>query len=152
MPSCSINWQLGTLIIGPTPGQSRRHKSRGPGMKIGAKPLGLPGGMFALGIDWCIISILFSTNADQCKNTTKGLEYRGITAKTRTGITCQDWEENFPHNHTFHESNYPNSGLVLNYCRNPDKDPGGPWCFTISESTVWDYCNTKMCDAGMYDG
>ena len=44
MPSCGINWQLGTLIISPTPGQFRWYKSPGPGLKIGAKPRGLPGG------------------------------------------------------------------------------------------------------------
>ena len=39
--------KLGTLIIGPTPGQFRWYKSSGPGLKIGAKPRG----MFALGTD-----------------------------------------------------------------------------------------------------
>ena len=34
-----------------TPGQFRWYKSPGPGLKIGAKPRGLPGEMFALGID-----------------------------------------------------------------------------------------------------
>ena len=46
VPSCGINWQLGTLIIGPIPGQPkgqfRWYKSLGPGLKIGAKPRGLP--------------------------------------------------------------------------------------------------------------
>ena len=46
VPSCGVIWQLGTLIIGPTPGQLRWYKSPGPGLKIGAKPLGLPGGIF----------------------------------------------------------------------------------------------------------
>lgn len=36
--------------------------------------------------------------------------------------------------------------LERNFCRNPDKDKHGPWCFTNSSSTPWDYCNIKPCE------
>lgn len=31
-----------------------------------------------------------------------------------------------------------------NYCWNPDKDPGGPWCYL--ESKGWGHCDVPMCD------
>ena len=31
-------------------------------------------------------------------------------------------------------------------CRNPDRKPGGPWCFVDgSDSNEWEYCNIDMC-------
>lgn len=37
-------------------------------------------------------------------------------------------------------------GLEGNYCRNPDKDKHGPWCYTNSSAIPWDYCNIKPCE------
>lgn len=33
----------------------------------------------------------------------------------------------------------------MNYCRNPDSDPKGPWCYTTDPSVRWEYCNLKRC-------
>ena len=34
-----------------------------------------------------------------------------------------------------------------NYCRNPDGDPLGPWCYIISKSKSFDYCRQiPLCD------
>ena len=47
-------------------------------------------------------------------------DYRGTIAVTETGRTCQRWDSQSPHRHTRTSANYPDSGLVENYCRNPD--------------------------------
>ena len=37
------------------------------------------------------------------------------------------------------------ASLEGNYCRNPDKDKHGPWCFTNNSAIRWDYCNVSPC-------
>lgn len=38
-------------------------------------------------------------------------------------------------------------GLEKNYCRNPDRDKHGPWCYTNPNTRlVWDYCKLKRCE------
>ena len=36
------------------------------------------------------------------------------------------------------------SHLPENYCRNPDNEPEGPWCYTIDPTERWEYC-LPMC-------
>ncbi|GAA6077467.1 hepatocyte growth factor [Tachysurus ichikawai] len=36
--------------------------------------------------------------------------------------------------------------LEGNFCRNPDKDKHGPWCYTNSSLIPWDYCTVKRCE------
>ena len=46
----------------------------------------------------------------------------------------------------------PNSGLGdHNYCRNPDEDSGGVWCYKTdpNDSEDWEYCALTNC-AGTY--
>ena len=68
---------------------------------------------------------------------------------TKSGYTCQRWDMQKPHKH---ESNTPEtkprSGLDRNYCRNPDQEPMGPWCYTTTPGKRWDYCNVKLCKSG----
>lgn len=37
------------------------------------------------------------------------------------------------------------AGLEGNYCRNPDGDKHGPWCYTNNSAISWDYCSIKPC-------
>lgn len=37
-------------------------------------------------------------------------------------------------------------GLEGSYCRNPDKDKHGPWCYTNNSAVPWDYCHIKPCE------
>ena len=50
----------------------------------------------------------------------KQADYRGTISVTETGKTCQRWDTKSPHRHSRTVSNYPDSGLEENYCRNPD--------------------------------
>jgi len=77
---------------------------------------------------------------DQCnKNGNLNGDYRGIQSTTRSGFTCRNWgEDNLPE--TFAAS--ANNGLGdHNYCRNPNNDEGGAWCYTGNAETPKDYCS-----------
>uniref|UniRef100_A0A663MT17 Plasminogen n=1 Tax=Athene cunicularia TaxID=194338 RepID=A0A663MT17_ATHCN len=81
----------------------------------------------------------------QCKRGI-GKDYRGMEAKTRRGIPCQKWSEKTPHNPNYTPEKHPNAGLDENYCRNPDGDESGPWCYTTDPATRFDYCNIPECE------
>ena len=68
--------------------------------------------------------------------------YRGCQAKTKSGKTCQKWTEQAPHGHSRTPEKYPNLGLGdHNYCRNPDHEPNGIWCYTSEKRSRWEYCS-----------
>ena len=41
----------------------------------------------------------------------KGLGYRGKQTKTKSGLTCQRWDAQKPHRHSYTSSKYPDGGL-----------------------------------------
>ncbi|KAG2468018.1 PLMN protein, partial [Polypterus senegalus] len=77
-----------------------------------------------------------------------GVDYRGRVSITASGVTCQAWASNTPHVHSsFNPSTHPDKGLDANYCRNPDGDVNGPWCYTTDPARKWDYCQIPQCDS-----
>lgn len=36
--------------------------------------------------------------------------------------------------------------LAKNYCRNPTKDPRGPWCYTLEPMVIDDECDIPLCN------
>uniref|UniRef100_A0A3B3RGG3 Prothrombin n=1 Tax=Paramormyrops kingsleyae TaxID=1676925 RepID=A0A3B3RGG3_9TELE len=74
-----------------------------------------------------------------------GVNYRGNSAVTVSGKTCQYWKSNFPHKIT--EFNVSlDASLTQNHCRNPDKSPEGPWCFTRDPTVRKEKCHVPKCD------
>uniref|UniRef100_A0A8K9WW68 Macrophage stimulating 1 n=1 Tax=Oncorhynchus mykiss TaxID=8022 RepID=A0A8K9WW68_ONCMY len=69
-----------------------------------------------------------------------GKNYRGVVRKTRKGVTCQ----NTP-SLSILTLAQP-GGVLENYCRNPDGDQHGPWCYTTDPKTEFDYCAIKQCE------
>ena len=71
-------------------------------------------------------------NNDNCydwQNDPTGRNYRGSQSKSKadgTEFTCQPWNSNYPH-----KNKYARYGFTPehNYCRNPNRDPNGPWCY-----------------------
>ena len=77
--------------------------------------------------------------------------WRGPTSRydldksvTKSGKTCQKWSSETPHKpkHTPKDV----EDLDHNYCRNPDLDLSGPWCYTTDPDTRWEYCDIKICN------
>lgn len=76
-----------------------------------------------------------------------GESYTGTLSVTLGGHTCLDW--NLPKVKVLSEGKdfHPEVILVKNYCRNPDGDLEGPWCYVRGRSgniTV-DYCDLELC-------
>merc|ERR1712227_1058978 len=74
--------------------------------------------------------------SDDCMDSVSS--YKGTTAVTKTGKTCQAWTAQSPHKHTRDDkgsfkSYWTNLGesaaQAKNYCRDPD-NTGGLWCYT----------------------
>ncbi len=73
-------------------------------------------------------------------------KYRGDIAQTKSGIACQKWTEQSPHNHTRTPDKFPNAGLGdHNYCRNPDGEPSA-WCYTTDPDVRYEECDIEDFD------
>ncbi|XP_007244969.4 prothrombin [Astyanax mexicanus] len=79
---------------------------------------------------------------DHCYLNT-GEHYSGDVNLTISGKTCQYWKSNFPHR--IIEINQTQLKLPENFCRNPDKSPTGPWCFTSDPTVRREKCAVAKC-------
>ncbi|KAK1785038.1 hypothetical protein P4O66_018462, partial [Electrophorus voltai] len=107
---------------------------------------------------WCFttdpsIPWAFCTDIPRCGSAAAGPEecymgngetYRGKQVKTRSGIPCALWNDHFERGE--HVAVTLSDELEGNFCRNPDKDKHGPWCYTNSSLIPWDYCTIKLCE------
>uniref|UniRef100_A0A7N6B7I9 Hepatocyte growth factor n=1 Tax=Anabas testudineus TaxID=64144 RepID=A0A7N6B7I9_ANATE len=98
---------------------------------------------------WCFttdprVRMMFCTNIPQCDCYDGfGENYQGEQARTRSNLPCTPWTDH---------SNSGERGMLMvglegNYCRNPDKDKHGPWCYTNNSAIPWDYCTIKPCES-----
>ena len=83
--------------------------------------------------------------AGGCKTTAAGAEYSGTLSTTSSGRTCQKWDTGTPHSHDKFPSHFVGGVFPANFCRNPDNDSKGPWCFTTDPNKEWEYCDVPMC-------
>uniref|UniRef100_A0A8C9MHU3 Prothrombin n=1 Tax=Serinus canaria TaxID=9135 RepID=A0A8C9MHU3_SERCA len=72
-----------------------------------------------------------------------GQNYRGTISQTKSGIECQVWTSKYPHIPKFNATIYPN--LIENYCRNPDNNSEGPWCYTRDPMIEREACPIPVC-------
>ncbi|KAM9316694.1 plasminogen [Gastrophryne carolinensis] len=75
-----------------------------------------------------------------------GKDYRGTESTTKSGKTCQEWASNTPHVPNITPEKFPDAGLEANFCRNPDGDSKGPWCYTTDPTLRFEYCNIPQCE------
>ena len=64
---------------------------------------------------------------------------------TRTGRICQHWASR-----GYTDASFTGESVAdaRNYCRNPDNDPNGIWCFTTDPAVSYDYCRLPICRNG----
>ncbi|XP_068117761.1 prothrombin [Hyperolius riggenbachi] len=74
-----------------------------------------------------------------------GQNYRGSISVTRSGIECQYWASNFPHKTKINPITHPDNNLTENYCRNPDNNKLGPWCYTKDAQVPREECAVPVC-------
>ena len=93
--------------------------------------------------------IKISMGFSDCKFSPKGTSYIGTLSTTKTGKTCQRWDQQSPQTHSFTDSSlFPDESVSAanNYCRNPGADKeGGPWCYTTDPNTLYEYCDIPLC-------
>jgi len=71
-----------------------------------------------------------------------GVDYVGTKSTAASGVKCQRWDSQSPHEHRF-------KGGPENYCRNPSESDisGGPWCYTTDSDKRWETCGIPKCGA-----
>ena len=72
----------------------------------------------------------------------QGLEYQGKTSVTLDGLSCQAWDVHDDSNYRFPDATPQDAA---NYCRNPDGQSEGPWCYTTDPEVTWGYCDIPSC-------
>ena len=87
-----------------------------------------------------VVLIVQSSAIQECQtlNLSKpGSDYKGNVSVTVSGTTCQSWNSDYPHKHSFQ------SNGNHNFCRNYQdhiKSPKGVWCFTMDPKIRYEYC------------
>ena len=81
-----------------------------------------------------------------CKVSSLGLEYKGNAHKTYNGDICRSWTERTARHPFMFLPLFPDKTLedAENYCRNPDGDVEGPWCYRSIGSRGT--CNVPFCE------
>ncbi|XP_044747141.1 uncharacterized protein LOC123308512 [Coccinella septempunctata] len=89
------------------------------------------------------------TDVTRCKLSHLGVEYLGYTSKTESLVRCQAWNSNLPHRvmDGVSDDDFPEGSRekAKNYCRNPNRDPKGPWCYSLNEDLVNETCAVPLC-------
>ncbi|KAK7896386.1 hypothetical protein WMY93_021711 [Mugilogobius chulae] len=75
----------------------------------------------------------------------RGHFYQGHENVTRSGIPCQAWSLQVPHQHRLSVHVIPELKDSENFCRNPGGISERPWCFTTNPNIRWEYCGVPQC-------
>jgi len=88
--------------------------------------------------------LILATSGEKCGK----YNYTGNKSTTASGKTCQRWDVQKPHrlSESIEQKVRNLARRDHNYCRNPDEDPKGNWCYTIDPKTRYDYCQVPECE------
>ena len=94
--------------------------------------------------DTCILEARECQN-DNNADGVRGRGYEGIMSQSRGGHACRRWDDRseLPATGNLQKSIWV--GYTENYCRNPDYDSGGVWCYTNDPVAWWQYCDVPDC-------
>uniref|UniRef100_A0A8C4RUK6 Prothrombin n=1 Tax=Erpetoichthys calabaricus TaxID=27687 RepID=A0A8C4RUK6_ERPCA len=75
-----------------------------------------------------------------------GIHYEDNLSVSISGLTCLKWNSSkaLELSKTKEFSSFVK--LKENYCRNPDLDEEGPWCFVDHPNKTFEYCKLDFCD------
>ncbi|XP_071078829.1 plasminogen-like [Haliotis cracherodii] len=90
---------------------------------------------------------------NRCYNMVNGrAEYDGTLSTTRSGYSCQRWDDHTTHSHlnngddSSHFSADDSLEEAANYCRTPTTDGEiYPWCYTTDPNKRWEFCDLPEC-------
>ncbi|KAF4009430.1 hypothetical protein G4228_000592 [Cervus hanglu yarkandensis] len=86
----------------------------------------------------------------------RGRQYRGRLAVTTHGSRCLAWSSEQAKALSKDQDFNPAVPLVENFCRNPDGDEEGAWCYVAGQPGGFEYCDLNYCgepvDADLGDG
>jgi len=71
-----------------------------------------------------------SSEAECCEKTTV----------SKSGITCQRWDKNFPHRVRFKPDNFENNNCAVAHPKDTK-----PWCYLDDYTKRWEHCNCEVC-------
>ena len=63
------------------------------------------------------------------------------------GYVCRFWK-NYAVDGSVLDGSFPDETLedAANYCRSPDNDKDGPWCYLFVEGAIWEHCDVPQCN------
>lgn len=90
------------------------------------------------------------TDMNVCKVSHLGLDYEGSIGQTESLVRCQSWTATNPihkMNPAYTDETFSDFSKqsAKSYCRNPSKDPTGPWCYTMDEQLINETCAIPLC-------
>ena len=102
--------------------------------------------------DFCVLkwSPAFFT---EDPNTAKA-EIQIKQTQTKSGLQCQRWDSQSPHEHMFTDvANFPDANITdaEAFCRSPQPQVGAyayPWCLTSDPNTRLDHCKVAKLQQG----
>ncbi|CAO2579859.1 F2 [Lemmus lemmus] len=82
---------------------------------------------------------------EQCI-TERGRLYQGNLAVTTLGSPCLAWASSSAKALSKYQDFDPEVKLVENFCRNPDGDEEGVWCYVAGQPGDFEYCSLNYCE------